>query len=99
MTEHSEKVERQRLLLEAEEWANGVKDIHVHSLSSMWYDNRPEDTAGGKNVTDTAYNNGVIVRQQNGKVIHRFGKALKGDDLINEYQKKCQPSSSQKLIR
>ena len=99
MTEHSEKVERQRLLLEAEEWANGVKDIHVHSLNSMWYDDRPQDTEGGKNVTDTAYNNGVIVRQQNGKVIHRFGKALKGDDLIQEYTKRCSPTQSQKFIR
>ena len=47
MTEFSDRVERQRLLLEAEEWAKGVKDLHIHGLNSMWYDDRPEDTEDG----------------------------------------------------
>ena len=43
MGEHSDKVARQRVLLEAEEWAKGVSGIHAHSLSSMWYDTRPHE--------------------------------------------------------
>lgn len=51
MTQYTDEVERHGALLEAREWAKGVKDIHVHSLSSMWYDEFPEDTQEG-NVTD-----------------------------------------------
>jgi len=88
MTQYEGAVEKQRLLLEAEEWARGVDNIHVHGLSSMWYDNRPEDTADGEYVTDTAYNSGLIERSKNGKIIHYFGEVLKGEDLIQEYLKK-----------
>ena len=86
MTEHNEAVARQRLLLEAEEWATGIKDLHVHSLSSMWYDDRPQDTMYGKeSVTDIEYNCGIIERHKDGKHIHTFGKALKGDELLDSY--------------
>lgn len=85
MTQYNDAVEYQRQLLEAEQWANGVSLIQVHSLNSMWYDTRPQDTEGGKSVTDIEYNNGVIVRKQNGKIIHRFGKALKGADLVKKW--------------
>lgn len=84
MTEYQERVERQRLKLEAEEWAKGVASIHAHSCSSMWYDDRPEDTEDGT-VMDVQYNNGTIVRTKNDKVIHVFGEELKGDDLIDQY--------------
>ena len=47
MSEYDDKVERQRLLLEAEEWSKGIVSIHSHSLKSMWYDNRPQDTDKG----------------------------------------------------
>lgn len=87
MTQYDDAVERQRILLEAEEWALGVSGIHVHSLSSMWYDDRPEDTANGKGVTDITYNNGLIERKQDGKTIHYFGKKLEGDALIDAYTK------------
>lgn len=90
MTEFSERVERQRIILEAEKWAKEVKDIHVHSLNSMWYDDRPEDTEGGKMVIDTAYNNGTITRKQNGKLIHTFGEKLTGEALIREYERNTQ---------
>ena len=88
MTQYDDRVERQRLLLEAEKWAQSVKDIHVHGLSSMWYDDRPEDTADGKYVTDTAYNSGLIERSKNGKIIHTFGEKLTGELLIREYERK-----------
>tara|TARA_B110000285_G_C14906772_1_gene505930 strand:- start:350 stop:616 length:267 start_codon:yes stop_codon:yes gene_type:complete len=84
MSEHDEVVEYQRVLLMAEEWAKGVRTVHVHSLSSMWYDTRPQDTAD-KAVTDTEYNNGVIKRSRNGVLIHTFGKALKGKALVESY--------------
>ena len=85
MTQYDDVVEYQRQLLEAEKWANGVSLIQVHSLSSMWYDTRPQDTEGGKSVTDIEYSNGVIVRKQNGKILHRFGKALKGEELVKKW--------------
>lgn len=99
MTEYSDKVERQRLLLEAEEWAKGVQSLHAHSLSSMWYDDRPEDTANGKGVVDRQFNSGLIERTlEDGSIVY-FGEKLTGDELINEYQKKCQPTDSQRLMR
>src|SRR6056300_618421 len=88
MSEYKQQVERQRLLLEAEALSKGVKDIHIHSLSSMWYDDRPQDTADGKSVTDVAYNSGRIERiLENCEKIY-FGELLTGDELIQEYQKK-----------
>ena len=47
MTQYDDTVERQRTLLEAEKWSVGVKAIHAHSISSMWYDDRPQDTSEG----------------------------------------------------
>jgi hypothetical protein len=88
MTQYTQEVENVRLAREAEEWAEGVSQVHAHSLSSMWYDNRPEDTANGKSVTDVEYNSGVIERRQHGEVIHTFGKKLTGDALVDAYTRK-----------
>ena len=52
MTQYDERVELQRLKIEAEEWASKVKTIHGHSISSMHYDTRPQDTEDGKRVVD-----------------------------------------------
>ena len=98
MGQYSDRVERQRLLLEAEEWAKGVAGIHAHSLSSMWYDTRPQDTEDGKSVVDTQYNNGLIKRTLDDGSIVYFGKELKGDELIDAYTRTTQPSVSQSLI-
>ena len=87
MTELKDVVYRQSLLLEAEQWALGVRNIHVHSLNSMWYDDRPDDTTNGNSVTDITYNNGLIERKQNGKIIHYFGRKLEGQELIDQYLK------------
>jgi len=88
MTEYSDAVDRQRLLIEAEKWAKGTANIHAHSLNSMWYDSRPEDTEGGKSVVDITYNSGLIERRLDiGKVVY-FGKKLTGDELIREYVRK-----------
>lgn len=89
MGQYDEVVERQRLLLEAEEWANGVKDLHTFNTETcnMWYETRPDD---GR-VMDVRFNDERIKRTLLGdrpkgtKTEIWFGKQLKGDDLINSY--------------
>ena len=88
MGQHRDKVEHQALRLDAEEWAKGVKQIHVHRLNSLWYETKESinDMDSG-NVTDTIYNDGRIQRSQNGIVIRTFGDVLTGDELVHEYGK------------
>jgi len=85
MTQYEDRVELQRQKLAAEEWANGVKCIHAHSLSSMWYDDRPQDTADGESVMDIEYNGGWIDRHKDGEVIHTFGQKMSREELIDAY--------------
>ena len=86
MSQYDERVEQQRLKIAAEEWAQGVRSLHAHSLNSMWYDTRPEDTADGKGVVDTEYNNGLVKRQLNNGEVYLFTEnELKGDALIQAY--------------
>jgi len=87
MSQYKSKVERQRLLLEAEKWASAVKSLHAHSLNSMWYDTRPQDTENGKSVTDIEYNSGLVKRTCSDGLTVYFGKELKGEELIYEYQR------------
>jgi hypothetical protein len=84
MSEHDEVVERQRLILEAETWAKGVKTLHAHSLSSCWYDTRGNDGS----VLDTEYNDGVIKREirSTGEIVY-FGESLSGQELLNSYSR------------
>lgn len=84
MTEFTHIVEKQRLMESAEKWANTVKLLHHHRLTSMWYDTRPEDTKLGY-VTDIEYNSGLIERTlKNGKKVY-FGERLTGEDLLFAY--------------
>ena len=85
MTEYSDMIENKRKLLLAEEWAKGVQHIHVHRLKSMWYDTRPEDTADGKYVRDTQYNDESIERELEDGTIVYLGVRLSGDALIKKY--------------
>tara|TARA_B100000927_G_scaffold280146_1_gene264359 strand:- start:390 stop:662 length:273 start_codon:yes stop_codon:yes gene_type:complete len=86
MTQYEDRVERQRLKLKAEEWANGVKSLHAHSISSMWYDDRPQDTSEGKTVIDKEFNNGIVERTLSNGEVYVFTKyELRGDDLIGAY--------------
>ena len=88
MTQYDETVENQRLLLLAEDWAKGIASIHAHSLSSMWYDNRPQDTEDGKHVVDTQFNNGTIKRDiLSTNEVFIFGTPLTGEDLVDAYRK------------
>ena len=84
MSQYSERVEQQRLLIAAEEWAVGVKSLHAHSTDSMHYDDRPQDT-DGKSVMDIEYNGGWIDRHQDGEVIHTFGKKMSRKELLQAY--------------
>ena len=98
MGQYQDKVERQRLLLEAEEWAQEVRSLHAHSLNSMWYDDRPQDTEDGKGVVDRQFNSGLIERTlEDGSIVY-FGEVLKGDELIDAYTRTATPSPSQILI-
>lgn len=87
MTQYRQSVEEQRIKIEAEEWAKECSQIHVHSLNSMWYDDRPQDTEGGKMVTDRSFNDGSIERTlDNGQVVI-MGKRLTGQALYDAYSK------------
>jgi hypothetical protein len=99
MGQYDDKVERQRLLLEAEKWAKEIDGIHAHSISSMWYDTRPQDTEDGKGVIDVQYNSGLIKRTCDDGSTLFFGKELTGDDLISEYVRRKTPSKTQKILR
>ena len=92
MTQYKQAVNKQRLLLEAEKWAESVKSLHVHSLNSMWYDNRPQDTENNTSVTDIQYNSGLIERKlSNGKTVY-FGAKLQGEELIREFVRTTSPA-------
>ena len=86
MTQYEQVVDRQRLLIDAEEWAEGIKAIHCHGIKSMWYETEDsiEDFENG-NVTDIEYNSGLIERKQDDKLIRTFGSRATGDKLIDLY--------------
>ena len=86
MGQYDKAVEKQRKLLAAEEWSNQTRSLHVHSSSSMWYDDRPQDTHNGTAVTDREFNSGLIERSKNGEIIHIFGEKLVGDQLIQAFE-------------
>jgi len=85
MGQYEYRVERQRLKLEAEEWANGIKCLHAHQIKSMWYDNRPQDTDESP-VLDIQYNDGRIERriQKTGEVVW-LGEQVIGEELVHAY--------------
>jgi hypothetical protein len=85
MGQYDDKVERQRTLLKAEAWAKTIKSVHAHSLDSMWYDTRPQDTEDGKSVMDTQYFSGLIKRETHDGHTLYFGEELKGEELVYEY--------------
>ena len=86
MGEYTDIVERQRQRLAAEEWAKGIREIHVYQLKSLWYDNDETkcDMDNGS-VTDTVYNDGTIERRQNGLLIRTFGDVLTGEALVDKF--------------
>tara|TARA_Y100000004_G_C8913052_1_gene411804 strand:- start:58 stop:327 length:270 start_codon:yes stop_codon:yes gene_type:complete len=87
MTQYDDRVQYQRDLLKAEKWAKTIKSLHAHSLNSMWYDNRPQDTEDGKSVMDIQYNSGLIERRTHDGYTVYFGKELSGEELVYEYHR------------
>jgi len=87
MGQYEDRVERQRIKLDAEKWAKGVKCLHAHQLKSMWYDNRRQDT-DNSSVLDIQYNDGRIERriQKTGEVV-QMGEQIKGEELIRAYSR------------
>lgn len=86
MTQYDERVQLQRDKLAAEEWAKRPKSLHVHRIDSMWYEtDESKKFLENGNVTDIQYNNGLIKRNQNGKVVHVFGEEITGEELIRAY--------------
>ena len=85
MSQYDSRVEKQRLKIEAEEWAKGVKSVHAHSLGSMHYDNRPQDTEDGKFVMDIEFNDGSVKRTLKSGEVVILGKALRGKELLNQF--------------
>lgn len=85
MSEYDDLVDRQRDKLAAEEWAKGIKSMHAHSLNTMWYDNRPQDTQNST-VLDIQFNDGHVQRtiQSTGETVI-MGERLTGEELVNEY--------------
>ena len=86
MTEFNELVAEVKLRIEAEKWAKGVSGLHAHSLNSMWYDNRPQDTENGS-VMDVHFNDGTIKRtiQSTGETVI-MGRQLTGEELLDAYK-------------
>ena len=85
MGQYEDRVETRRLQLQAEAWANKVKSIHNHSMDSMWYDTRPQDTENGKRVLDIEYNSGLIKREFADNDFVYLGAELKGEELLQSY--------------
>jgi len=86
MSEYDAVVERQRVIIEAEKWAKGVKGIHAHSLTSLWYETNPDRTGNDLSVIDIEFNDGVIEREyiKTGKV-ESIGEHLTGQALYDEF--------------
>ena len=98
MGQYDDVVEKQRILLEAEEWAKGVKSLHTHSLTSMWYETeftkKEIEVNGGVTENTVKHINGVKVCNEGGDIeigdllvtSSRPGYFMKqSDDLIRNY--------------
>ncbi len=85
MTQYNERVEQQRRLLKAEELADNITNIHVHSLNSMWYDDRPQDTEN-HSVTDIDYLSGKIERTLHDGTKIVLVEGATGNDLVSKVE-------------
>tara|TARA_S200000501_G_C20577923_1_gene635900 strand:+ start:492 stop:779 length:288 start_codon:yes stop_codon:yes gene_type:complete len=85
MTQYNERVDQQRKLLKAEELADNITNIHVHSLNSMWYDDRPQDTEN-HSVTDIDYLSGKIERTLHDGTKIVLVEGATGNDLVSKVE-------------
>lgn len=61
MTQYAEEVLKRAKAIAAEDWGKKIKEIHCHSLNSMWYEPNPVKVKT-RSVMDITYNNGRITR-------------------------------------
>ena len=85
MPQYNERVEQQRRLLKAEEHPDNITNIHVHSLNSMWYDDRPQDTEN-HSVTDIDYLSGKIERTLHDGTKIVLVEGATGNDLVSKVE-------------
>lgn len=84
MTQYDEKVELQKQILKAEEYKDTPKNLHAHSLDSMWYETEETKPQTKEGVIDIQYMDGRIERTlKNGKKI-TLVEGMKGEDLVQE---------------
>ena len=84
MTQYDNEVQRQIARVAAEEWANGVRSLHIHSLDSMWY----ADGRSDGSVQDIEYNDGRVQRTINatGEVVWlNMENVVSGEELIRAF--------------
>ena len=62
MTQYDEKVELQKQILKAEEYKDTPKNLHAHSLDSMWYETEETKPQVKEGVMDIQYMDGRIER-------------------------------------
>ena len=85
MTQYKDKVELQRKILAAEEYADSIKGMQVHRMNSMWYDNRPQDTEK-HSVTDVEYMSGKIERTLHDGTKVVLVEAATGEKLVDRIE-------------
>ena len=84
MTQYNDKVELQKQNLKAEEYKDTPKNLHAHSLDSMWYETEETKPQTKEGVIDIQYMDGRIERTlKNGKKI-TLVEGMKGEDLVQE---------------
>ena len=84
MTQYNDKVELQKQILKAEEYKDTPKNLHAHSLDSMWYETDETKPQTKEGVIDIQYMDGRIERTvKNGKKI-TLVEGMKGEDLVQE---------------
>ena len=86
MTQYDDQVAYQAAKIKAEEWANGVKLLHAHSLDSCYY---AEGRSDGS-VLDVQYNDGRVQRTINstGEVVMlNLDNQVTGADLGRAFER------------
>ena len=84
MTQYDEKVELQKQILKAEEYKDTPKNLHAHSLDSMWYETEETKPQTKEGVVDVQYMDGRIERTlKNGKR-YTIVEGRTGEDVVQE---------------
>ena len=93
MTQYDDKIEKQKLLLAAEDMKDEVTQIHAHKLTSMYYETELSILyfeIGG--VTDVNYMDGRIERTRADGTKYVLVEGKTGNELIQEITRRLQDS-------